>query len=207
MSYTYLDDITKYCSKHNIQIIFKPSHKVDSGDGLLCQGYFETENGQASLYVGVGNEDWKEVFIHEFHHAKQYIAGQYREEEPFIEYFQWLSGDHYMNSKTLKQHMRYIQKCELNCEKRSVQFIKKYEDQLDIDVDRYIQKANAYVFFYPLTLKYRAWTSPNKIPLTKNESILNLMPTEFIKNYNNPPKEFEDLVVKHCFKKGVKPYE
>lgn len=69
---------------------------------------------------------------------------------------------------------------ELDNEKRSVKIIKKYG--LSVDVDEYIQKANAYVHFYNYMKISRRWSKANNSPYT-NPVLYPQMSTKFNMNY------------------------
>jgi hypothetical protein len=87
---------------------------------------------------------------------------------------------------------------ELDCEKRSVAKIKQFK--LPINIKEYIQKANAYIFFYRALSKTRKWTTKDKSPYTV-EAVWKKMPSKLL-NSQTDYKESNalvDLIVSECF--------
>jgi hypothetical protein len=87
-------------------------------------------------------------------------------------------------SKILKK----IQAVELDCEKRTVKKIKKYN--LPINIDRYIKEANACLWWYTSVTITRRWDGQQY----SRPSVLKLMPTHFNNDYTVLPDNFLELV-------------
>ncbi len=85
---------------------------------------------------------------------------------------------------------------EFDCEKRTVAKIKKYN--LPIDIKDYIQKANAYVWFYTAVLNKRQWDGTKSDSIYIKE-IFSICPKTFTKKPLNPPKKFLKALDKYYF--------
>ena len=100
---------------------------------------------------------------------------------------EWLEGKEVPN---IKKHLATCRNLELDNEKRAVKIIKKFD--LDIDIDRYIKKANAYVLFYNRLLATRKWATPKNSPYS-NQRIIEKMPRYFMKDYSTLSKRIEKV--------------
>jgi hypothetical protein len=71
---------------------------------------------------------------------------------------------------------------EVDCEKRTVEKIKKYGLDSIINIDEYIQKSNAYVLFYLWMRKNRKWYTIGKEPYNIPD-VVSVMPKTFDIDY------------------------
>jgi hypothetical protein len=92
----------------------------------------------------------------------------------------------------IKKHLAVSRELELDNEKRSVRIIKKFG--LDVDIDSYIKKANAYIYFYNRLLATRKWATPNNSPYG-NQKIIEKMPRYFKADYSITPKRIEKVFI------------
>lgn len=164
------------CQKHGIGCQFSAQSFIYA-DGIKCSGYFDEKH----LVVAAGKEDWLDVFVHETCHMDQYLKKLkvYRDGDTALHTIEgWLGGDK-CSDKKLVQAIRNNILMELDCEKRTVKKIQKYN--LDIDTGVYIQQANAYLFSYWATYRDRKWYP---FPYNKTD-IWGTMPTKFL-----PTKEY-----------------
>jgi len=169
-----------------------PNEKING-----CAGLFVSTPGELELIVCLDNP--RRVFIstlvHEFSHATQYVEN--------IPLWDVTERYHYVydnehkwetyNKKLLKQTFTAFKMIELDCEKRSVELIKRFN--LPIDIKHYIQLANAYIYYYdilPITKRWCGQQSPCQI-----EEIVNAMPTNFNRKYKKLPGKYRKLYMKH----------
>lgn len=150
--------------------------------GGKCSGFCDVHGLTVAIKKPL--EEWLLVLIHEAAHLDQVI-----EKSPvwFNDYAETDEIDIWVKNKRTRN--KRIDKCfeaaialELDCEKRSVKKIKKYN--LPVDIGEYIKKSNAYLFSYMVTKQNRCWFEfPYKIP-----EIYNKMPKRFLKfeDYINP---------------------
>jgi hypothetical protein len=101
----------------------------------------------------------------------------------------WLQGEEVPN---IKKHLAVSRELELDNEKRSVRIIKKFD--LDVDIDNYVKKANAYVYFYNRLLATRKWPTPKNSPYS-NQRIIEKMPRYFKADYSITPKRIEKVFI------------
>lgn len=82
---------------------------------------------------------------------------------------------------------------ELNCERRTIQMAQDLDLPIG-DIDTYIRKANAYILFYHVILKFRQWYVPGQEPHTIQE-LVNTMPISLysLEDYEEVPYEMCNL--------------
>ncbi len=150
---------------------------------IKCSGYFDDEGGM--LVVAMKSPLALEILVHEFGHLTQYVDNckPWRNLGNSLDKMtDWLQGKDIRNTD---KYINAARDMELDNEKRSVQIIKDFG--LDIDIDSYIKRANSYVYFYNWMKTTRRWSSPNNSPY-KNKALLEVMPKTFQKSYRTIPK-------------------
>lgn len=155
---------------------------------VKCSGYFDDDKG--ILAVAMKSPLALEILVHEFGHLTQYLENC----KPWKnlgnsldKMFDWLAGK---NVRQVSDSIDRARDMELDNEKRSVQIIKDFS--LNIDIDSYIKRANSYVYFYNWMKTTRRWSSPNNSPY-KNQRLLQVMPKTFQKSYRTIPKRIERI--------------
>ena len=159
------------------------------------------------LWLGGGNGpmDYLSVLVHESCHMDQFLedsdiwSGSYVEESVDPMSLLFLARNNIINL-TKQQALDISMKTamlELDCEKRSVEKIKKYS--IPIDLDEYRRTANSYVFFYLVLAEKKEWwnLAPYYIP-----EIVNICPTEFLDEYTSTKgigKKICDQIRARCF--------
>lgn len=139
-----------------------------------CGGLF---NGcDKEFIVAMGNRLGFEVLVHEYNHFLQWKDERKRYDSlsngnAIIS--DWLGGKFFKKS-IIAYATEQVIELEWDCERRSIEMIKKYK--LDIDLDDYIRSANSYIFFYHAVKKTRVWATK---PLYK-KALLKTMPTELM---------------------------
>ena len=88
--------------------------------------------------------------------------------------------------RNIKKWIGWARDLELDNEKRSVKLIKKFN--LNVNIDSYIKRANAYVQFYNYLMISRKWCATTNIPY-KNNRLLKVMPAKFNMDYNKLSKK------------------
>lgn len=163
-------------------------------------GYFDPD--AKVLACAMGRGDSLMLLVHEMHHMIQWQhpqlhpAWKRNEEEASSEYYyEYLSGD--LKSKKIgSYHIQNVLEMELECEIMSARFI--HTNNLPINLNQYIQKANAYIYLYERMKTTRTWPSKKQSPI-RNKSIWSKCPKEFlsVKEYSKIPStivhEFEKL--------------
>lgn len=162
---------------------------------IKSNGYFCEQDKILYCRINDKDESWFEIFVHEYCHFLQHLDNKFTNSSYWDDMDAWLLGKKKrLSRKRLDRCFRVVMNCELDCEKRAVKLIKRYN--LPINVKTYTKKANVYILFYTMVRKYRKWYKrlPTAIP-----ELYNMMPSEeFWKTWNNPPKEFERIILQKC---------
>ena len=96
---------------------------------------------------------------------------------------------HKYKKSTINRALSLNRECELNCERRTVDVIKEFGLQLDIN--KYCQSANSYILCYNFVKKVRTWDFKGSIYA---KEIVDEMPTDlYTLNYNRLPRYYEAL--------------
>jgi hypothetical protein len=166
----FIDFVKSECKKYKVKCKLenKPYLKLGNGSGMsTCSGYFDGE--YKVLACAIAKEEWITVLAHEYSHLTQWVD-QCKEwvkadkKNTYQLLANWLEGEPVRN---IKYHLGICRDLELDNEKRTVEVIKKFD--LDVDIDLYIQKSNAYVQFYNYMYYTRKWSTPQNSPYTQKE--------------------------------------
>lgn len=189
-SLIFIDHVKKECKKYKVTCSLRNTKNVRVDVGMLASGYFDETT--PILVCSMNRVDAIEILVHEYCHLTQWVEQIpiWKECEKSIpKFFGWLQGD---RIKNLKKHMENCRELELDNEKRSVEIIKKFD--LNIDITRYIKKANAYVYFYTYMLTTRRWAKKKNSPYS-NIHLINSMPDYFLEDYSIIPKNIETVFI------------
>lgn len=186
----FIEYVKAHCKELGIKCDLRPTKFVYCGN-IRCGGYFDSDS--KILVVSMKHKDALGILAHEYCHLTQWqdgielwdIAGH-----ALIKVDAWLQGKRIHNIAT---HLAHSRDLELDNERRSVKMIKKWK--LSVDVDDYIQKANAYVHFYNWMYHSRAWSKPKNSPYT-NPNIIGLMSKKFNMQYKQLPKKVYNAFVR-----------
>lgn len=174
----FIKHIDNDCKKNGFKLELINLRYLDTGDGAPCSGYFSEEDKK--ICVAVKTNDFVGTLAHEYSHLRQYIEDEQLYNFYGISYskvFEWLEGK---RIKSLDFHLNNCLNLELDCEMRTVELIKKFD--LEIDIKDYIQRANAYMYYWKYLKYSRKWCNPYNTP-SNNENIVRLMPKRFLKDY------------------------
>lgn len=175
------------CRKHGIRCVFRKVSYFRTTPGS-CIGYFDDAN--KVLAVAMKRSDWIETLAHEFAHLTQWQDGidlwhKSERSVPLME--KWLLGK---PVRRIKRHLEICRDLELDNEKRTVKIIKKFK--LNVDLDNYIRKANAYIHFYNHIYHTRKWNIGSENPRTDRRK-LSVIPANFRMNYSKIPKKIQKI--------------
>lgn len=186
----FIDHVKKECKKYGVVCSLRNTRYVIISKGVLASGYFDETT--PILVCSMNRKDAIEILVHEYCHLTQWVEQIpiWKEcEKSLPKFFGWLQGDKVRN---VKKHMENCRELELDNEKRSVSIIKKFN--LDIDISKYIKKANAYVYFYTYMLTIRRWCKKKNSPYS-NVALIESMPNYFVKDYSIIPKKIERVFI------------
>lgn len=201
---TFLLDLIERCREHKVKIILDPT-KVEFAPGSECSGLFSQDPLELTVAINRPVEMWLPVMVHESCHMDQHLENSKIWTDCYIKDHDssnildmWLSGVVDLNPVQLKDVLDRLLNMELDCERRSVEKIKKFK--LPIDPTEYIQKANAYVYFYRAIARTRKWTSAERSPY-RNNAVWPLMPKVLYadQSFYKEDDPLVDLIEKNCF--------
>ncbi len=222
----FLNYVKSYCEEHKIELIVSEKNRVGCYS-IQCNGFFDPSmpstmnknhiidmekfkdntinvDNRMVLAYSVGGKTEEEILslvAHEFGHANQYIESSHLwvEPEKFLIWDNYFSDTSIKISKVKKVWGRIVQ-LEADCEQRVLKFIDEFN--LNIDKNKYAQKANAYLFFYNFALSKRMWYKKAPYEL---ENIVKEMPDEifdleYYSDLENKEIISKEQLFKECFK-------
>lgn len=189
-----IEDTYAIADKHDVTIKMVDEKHIPYPSGGVVAGYFLADDKSRELGIATGDENfvWWPVVVHESCHMDQWLENDPTWLNNMVGHFEaddlfslWVSRLIELNPSQLKDYMSRVRNCELNCEIRAVEKIKKYGLEDVIDPERYIKQGNAYVFYHTFVTESRSWWETGKAAYN-NESILELMPSNFL-----APEEYD----------------
>lgn len=197
-------DITRFielelnkCRQYNITI-YMPKQRSVLHQDISCAGYFESEELIFAVACGKSVKKWLNTFVHESCHLDQWAEGDplwhttINGQEPLILLDDWIANKIELDNITKTRIFDIVTEIELDCEKRSVEKIRKYN--LPIKIDTYIRKSNAYVWGYRLVEQTRNWefTSGYEVP-----EVWRNMPKHFDNCYDKLPSDVYNVFMRN----------
>ena len=173
----FLDFVKSECKKYGVKCDLRRTKYVKMTSSMICSGWFD--ESVPELVVAMNRQDWIEILVHEYSHLTQWVDKEpiwVKSEKSLSKVWDWLDGK---NCKNIGSHIDVARELESNNDRRAVKIIKKFN--LDVDLDQYIQKSNAYHQFYNWLKVTRKWCKPTNSPY-KNQRLVNSMPKTFIKD-------------------------
>ena len=176
----FLRFVKDQCKKYGIKCKLKNVSYLKLSGNIKCSGYFcETDK---VLAVAMDRADWIEILAHEYCHLTQWVDGVDVWKKGctgLVKMDNWMNGS---RVRDIKKYLGYVRDLELDNEKRAVTLIKKWG--LDVDLDMYIKKANAYVQFYNYIYHTRKWSNPKNSPYS-NGNVVEAMSNKFNMKYSD----------------------
>ena len=183
--------VKKQCRMYGVKCSLRNVKYLRLSGNIKCSGYFDdTTDKKPALVVSMNRPDWLEILVHEYCHLTQWAEGidlWEKAGESLAVMEDWLGGK---EVKDIDYHLGMARDLELDNEKRSVELMKRWG--LDVDLDNYIRKANAYIQFYNYLGKTRRWSNPQNAPYG-NQNVVNEMPNTFRMNYKRMSKRLVKL--------------
>lgn len=175
---------------------------LDSGfDINISKGHLGSylDDSNKFLQVGLRNQnkvfDWFPDFIHEYCHFLQHKEGQFTGKK-WTEIYRLFNkikrGKRLSRSINRNRIIRKVQNVELDAEKRVIQEIEKHN--LPVDIKRYAQRANAYIYFHNFLIERRR--DIFAADTWENQEVFNLMPCRFLLRYDRMPSKYRRLIIK-----------
>ena len=188
--------IKKNAKNQGVKIRLTPYKNINF-NGSRINGYFDCENKILQVATKKKFKEWFFVFIHEAAHLFQWIEKD-KSLKPLIDkrgndisykIDDWMNGG---NVAEIQKIMLNTYRMELNCEKRAVSLIKKFN--VKINVEEYIQKANAYMCYHFLMLEFRKRYKSGKEPWSISK-IWKTMPKRLNVNHQKIYEQNKDLFI------------
>ena len=191
----FIKDIISIAKKNKIKIVSKNTEFVYSGenDSVPSAGYFSSDPLELVISLKASIENTMSLLIHESCHMDQYLNNRVTWEKSLTSYsifYNWIAGDNTYDEHEIQTAADDAIDLELDCERRSVEKIKKYN--LPLDIATYKRRANAYLYaisYFSTTRKYHpkiyakadVWT---KAPINFKKNYQKI-PVKLLKSYQN----------------------
>ena len=173
----FIKIVREKCKENNVKLLLKNTVKLKLGKNSYCGGYFEDLGEKAVLSCAMKNPLALSILVHEFSHMEQWIDNVFQETGEYCSNLErWLNGEEINN---IYNQIDRVKLMELDCERRAVKNIKKYN--LPLNIQRYTQLANVYIFFYNYLKESRKWSKPGNAPYSKsNKKLWSMCPKKFM---------------------------
>ncbi len=199
----YFLDYVQQDTKENGVKLYLPNHTYLWADGVKVNGYFSEEDMVLATAMKKKRKRWLETLVHEYSHFDQWreqsniwLNSGYKGEDAEDIVYRWVLGEEFPQ-KFLKKCFELTKKLELDCERRSVKKIKKFN--LPLNPKEYAQQASAYIHYYNYMELRRDNYVPGREPYY-NKKIVSVMPTNLRGKYSEIPKDalplFDKLLLK-----------
>lgn len=201
----FTNDLKLKSSEHNITLKFT-NGKYIIVDNCKCYGVFNGWNdysrGELIVAKNVNKSNFLETLIHESCHMDQWIERSNVWTSTFQtkkvceideKLNEWIEGNIMFKRSDIKRYFNEYIDLELDCEKRAVKKIKKYN--LPINCKKYVQKSNAYLLFYRAVVeKYRKYKNVNKEESSYLiKDLVDQMPYRFYSDYSKVSKRVQKV--------------
>jgi len=185
----------------DVQLLDRVKVPYDDTGDMKVNGYFCDVPLEFRLAINKPFSQWFPLFIHEYAHYTQWKsdAAVWRvrifKDDPMNVLDHWMKGKIKLSPKMLERCVRLARDCELDCERRAVSQIKRYD--LPISVKTYTQRANAYLYFYNAIGVFKQWYRHGYEPYSI-KGVWSRMPITFNNNYDEMSLEWYLLYKEHC---------
>ena len=177
-----------------IKVKFLSQSVVYNGSKAGVAGYF-TEKELAVCTQGHDVASLMMQFVHESCHMDQYIDDKElwnQCDSGYTKYFRWLNKEIELSKEKIEQYTNDVITLELDCERRSVEKIKRFN--LPINIKNYIRAANTYLFSILYASHKRTWYKdlPSTVSVvtkasSRFKSDYTKIPGKLLKAFNESP--------------------
>lgn len=200
----FVDHVIQVCKESEVELKIVDSVSVDASAAIPCGGYFDCDNHVLACATQDPNQDpnqpprWVTLLAHEFGHLEQWKEDCDVWKSCYYKTFDcttiidmWLNHAVELNEEQLTHCINAVVDLELDCEKRAVEIIKKFN--LPFDIGEYVQRANAYALHYQFVKKHRKWSIPGRGPSSLKE-VYSTLSTEFDMDYHSPMSQDREKI-------------
>lgn len=186
--------------RHGVNLIISGEEQVKF-DSVYSSGFFEDKPLTFAVATGKPFDKWFAIFVHEYNHFKQWqenpdVFSQLNKD--ITELFKWVSHEIELEPTLVNKYAKEALWIEWDCEKRSVDNIKKNGLEQFLDLPTYIMGANAYFNFYHVVESERQWYKKGQEPYTL-EHVYHLFPSDKITSLETLTEE-QKAAYLDCFK-------
>lgn len=183
-----IKEVETECAKFGVRFRIGNGSYVCASPSVRCNGYFSTSTDELVVARKIKNFSW--TLAHEYCHFQQWstnskIWKKYENSDAW-----WLINDalqkKQVEQRKLEKSSRLLMTVERDCERRAVELLKRY-NETPANIDKYIQKANAYTLFYLHIAENKKWYKIGKEPYNVK------------KVWQHFPKSL-DIDVEECYK-------
>lgn len=181
----FFDSVKRKCKYYGVNFVLSPSKTVISPDDIHneCSGYFDESIKSLVVACGKPTEEWIQILVHESSHMDQWVSDSrwYDWGVTCEKMWAYLDGTLMLNKTQLNKVIDQMIELELDCEKRSIVKIKEWG--LPISTEKYIKKANTYLYSYRAMADYKAFPTG----IYYDEQVVRYAPKVFQKDYQIIP--------------------
>jgi hypothetical protein len=189
----FIASVKRQCKTYGIELVLSPSRNVVLTDDFSqdCSGYFCDRDKALVVACGKPFQEWVEILIHEFCHMEQWKNDDRWNKwtDACEKCWSWLSGESIMNKTQLMNVLDVMVELERDCEIRAVEKIKKWN--LPISVQKYVQKANIYLYSYYILPEIKKFPTG----VHSDPELTKMSPSTFKKSYRKVPEEIRDYII------------
>ena len=182
----FIQDTRKTARENGIKVRFEKKKELfDKGDVFTFAGYFWEHKQVLAIATNHPKETWLPILIHESCHMDQYLKDKYMWEKcnPGFQIFDsWAGCNAIIKREVLEEAVQDIIRLELDCERRTIAKIKKYNLDI-IDLKKYIKTANINLYSYLFTLETKRMINNHD-----NPELLAAAPSILKKSYTKVPR-------------------
>jgi hypothetical protein len=190
----FVNSVKRQCRDYKVDLVLSPSRKVVVTDDFEteCGGYFDGDNRDLVVACGKPFEKWVEILVHESSHMDQWKSDDRWDKwgVSCSSMWAWLSGEKIMNRTQVSKMLDDMIELEKDCEMRAVEKIKKWG--LPINVGKYIQRANIYLYSYGMMHKLKKFPTD----IYSDNKLVAMASSTFKKNYKKVPEDIAEHMVR-----------
>jgi len=184
---SFIKDLQERCSENGVDLLIKNTTGIPyvTDNSFMVNGYFNDKPRELACAAGKDISQWLTILIHESSHMDQFLESipEWLNNLDLNETDKWLAGEDSVDMKRITEEIKTAIAVELDCEKRTIDKIKKWGLDNIVDTNEYIQKANAYIMFYLWMKENRKWYEIGREPYNLPE-IFKEMPKTFDNDYS-----------------------
>lgn len=175
----FLKHVREHLSEYGGKLVFGRGKRVNCGDGCRSVGYFSDR--PLEIRVAGKSRDPISTVAHEYAHFLQWLDTPQQimqaDDKASLLVFDWLTGNNYDKREVQKAFCR-VMVMERDAERRTVELIKKFN--LNVDIDKYIRQANCYIYMHWIMRERRSWRYRVGVddPM-ESRTIISKMPNSF----------------------------